>query len=363
MITGMSTSTLTAALMSTMPLPEPGEAGVAPEWIQVLPAIQGELRTHDHRGPYIIDDIDALIAASFAEARTGKIPIDQDHAMDKAAPRGDPAPSRGWITELQAREDGLFAKVEWTKVGAELVSDRAYGGVSPVLMVPPGKKNVKFIREVSLVNRPNLRDMAALQSQESSEMLNELIQMLGLAEDATEEQVKSKIKSLTASAKEASAQSEDISAVAKAAGLKEDATVEEITAAVQTTMDASSDTEKTITALQAQVNVLEGDGKRRDAESAVREARAKGKAIGSATEKVLISLHSEGNMEAFDEMVAAQTDTTPTHTGGTAPDVSSAAMSAEDISDKATAYMKKCADEGRIVSAAQAVDHVMEESQ
>lgn len=357
----MSTLQTFAAMMSELPLPEPGAEGAAPEWIQILPATQGVLETYDKRGPYRIDNIDAVIATSFAQSRNGKIPIDQDHAIAKAAPQGNPAPARGWITEMQARDDGLYAKVKWTKAGAELVADGAYGSVSPVLMHTKDKR-VVFLREVSLVNRQNLRGMAALQSEESSEMLEKLIQMLGLGEDATEEQVMSALKSKLDKTKEA-AQSEDLGRVAKAAGLKEDAKPDEIVAAVQSAVEASTGDEKLVVALQAQVDVLTKDGKRRDAQTAVAEARAKGKGIGKATEKVLVSLHMEGEMDAFNEMVAAQSDLSPTHTSDTAPNLSSATMSAEEISGKATAYMAKCEAEGRMITAAQAVDHIMEESQ
>lgn len=358
----MSTQHTIAAFMSELPLPDLGAEGTAPEWIQILPATQGVLETYDARGPYRIDDINAVIATSFAQSRNGKIPIDQDHAIAKAAPQGNPAPARGWITEMQARDDGLFAKVKWTKSGAELVADGAYGSVSPVLMHPKGDKTIRFIREVSLVNRQNLRGMAALQSQENSEMLQKLIKMLGLDEDATEEQVMSALKAKMDKPAPA-AQSEELGRVAKAAGLAEDAKADDIVAAVQSAVEASTTDDKLVVALQAQVDVLQKDGKRRDAKAAVAEARAKGKGIGAATEKVLVSLHMEGQMDAFAEMVAAQSDLGTTHTSDTAPNLTSATMSAEEISDKATAYMKKCEGEGRMITAAQAVEHVMEESQ
>lgn len=356
----MSTQHISAALMSALPLPEMGTEPKAPEWIQILPATQGVLETYDGRGPYRVDDIDALIATSFARSRRGRIPIDQDHAIAKAAPQGNPAPARGWITEMQARDDGLYGKVTWTKAGAEMVADGAYESVSPVLMHTTDKR-VVFIREVSLVNRQNLRGMAALQSEENSAMLKKLIEMLGLGEDATEDQVMSALKSKM-EAKPA-AQSEDLGRVAKAAGLAEDAKADDIVAAVQSAIEVSTGEERLITALQAEVDVLKKDGKRRDAEAAVSEARAKGKGIGKATEKVLVSLHMEGNMDAFNEMVAAQSDLSATHTSDTAPNLDSATMSAEEISDKASAYMAKCEAEGRMITAAQAVDHVMEASQ
>lgn len=362
MITAMSTPSISAALMSDVPLPEIGKDKAAPEWIQILPVVQGRLDTFDARGPYHVTDINKVIASSFAEARGGKIPIDQDHAIAKAAPQGNPAPARGWITEMQARDGGLFARVDWTKAGAELVSDGAYGGVSPVLMHTPDKE-VVFIREVSLVNRHNLRGMAALQSQESSEMLDKLIEMLGLKEDATEETVMSAIKSMMKKKAEAAGQSEDLGRIAKAAGLEPDATVDDLEAAIQSAVEGTSENQTTIVALQAEVQVLKDDGKKRDAQAEIEKLRAKGKGIGEATEKVLISLHSEGHMDAFNEHVATLPDVTPTHTGGNPPQLESATMSGDDIAIKAKAHMAKAEGEGRVITAAQAVQEVMEAAQ
>lgn len=360
----MSKPTTFEALMSSLPLSVEGSDAGAPEWIQILPATQGALETYDKRGPYRVDDIDAVIAASFANARNGKIPVDQDHAIAKAAPQGNPAPSRGWITEMQARDDGLYAKVKWTKAGAELVADGAYGGVSPVLMHTKDKRIVS-IREVSLVNRENLRGLAALQSEEDSEMLEELIKMLELDEGATEEQVMSAIKAMKKKP-EAAEMSEDLGKIAKALDLDEGTDAEKIVEAAQaaqTAVTASTDTEKLVTSLQAEVVVLRDKDKERDAQAAIAAERAKGKGIGAATEKVLVSLHMEGKMDAFNEMVAAQSDLSTTHTTDTPSGLQAGAQSAEEIGVKAKAHMKKAADEGRVITSAQAVQEVMEADQ
>ncbi len=43
--------------------------------------------------------------------------------------------ARGWIVELQARDDGIWGRVEWTGAGRALIEDRAYRGISPNLLV------------------------------------------------------------------------------------------------------------------------------------------------------------------------------------------------------------------------------------
>src|SRR4051812_7575764 len=109
-------------------------SGGAAEWIMLLPiGAGGVVATVDGRGPYRVADPPKLAAASL-QAHSGRIPIDENHATDLAAPQGRPAPARGWATELQARADGIYGHVEWSASGAALMSDKAYRFISPVLM-------------------------------------------------------------------------------------------------------------------------------------------------------------------------------------------------------------------------------------
>ena len=105
----MDKTSLTTALMGALDLGAGRNAGKdacfgAPAWVHLLPA--GEIETIDRRGPYRIADAEKLIAAGFAA--TPRLPIDENHATDLAAPKGQPAPARGWITAMEAREDGIW---------------------------------------------------------------------------------------------------------------------------------------------------------------------------------------------------------------------------------------------------------------
>ena len=126
-----ATAGANVALCAAVALPEDTEA--APEWVHLLPA--GEIQTGDGRGPYRVADAVALLAASLTE--DDRLPIDENHATDLAAPEGRPAPARGWIVELQARADGIWGRVEWTREGKRLVLGRAYRGISPVIRHKP----------------------------------------------------------------------------------------------------------------------------------------------------------------------------------------------------------------------------------
>lgn len=166
----------TIALCAAQPLDAGGDV---PEWVHLLPA--GEIRTNDNRGPYTV----ASMSAIAARLKDGdRLPIDECHAIDRAAPLGLPAPARGWIVELQARDDGLWGRVEWTEEGQRLMAGKAYRGISPAILHDKAKQVLGVLR-ASLINTPNLQGLTALHS-ETMEMdwKSKLIELLGLDSSA-----------------------------------------------------------------------------------------------------------------------------------------------------------------------------------
>ena len=189
----MSKFSNTVALCSQS-LPSVSNGAAVPEWIQLLPSISGDVETGDARGPYHVTDVNHIIAESFADA--DRLPIDENHSIDLAAPKGLPAPARGWITEMQSRENGLWGKVDWNEAGAELVKTRAYRGISPVI-VHDKAKNILRILRASLINKPNLRGMIALNQENDDMPLQETVaKLLGLAVDANEAAITAAITTL-----------------------------------------------------------------------------------------------------------------------------------------------------------------------
>lgn len=170
------------ALAAAIDLPDSAEA---PDWVHLLPAAQGEIQTYDGRGPYKLTDIQAVIVASMQSERG--LPIDENHAIDLSSVVGGAAPARGWITELQARADGLWGKVRWTNAGKALMADRAYRGISPVFNHTADKAITQLLR-ASLTNKPNLKGLIALNT-ETTMNLAAIAKALGLDDDATEEAI------------------------------------------------------------------------------------------------------------------------------------------------------------------------------
>lgn len=129
--------------------------------------------------------------------------VDYDHKKrtDEAA---------GWVKKAEVRTDGLYLFVEWTKDAATKIRSKAYKYFSPEFVdewVHP-KSQTKFSDVLSggaITNRPFLKDLSPLNL---SEMLKgtddpeegndmdpkKFAELLGLAEDATEEQLLAKIK-------------------------------------------------------------------------------------------------------------------------------------------------------------------------
>lgn len=180
---------------ASSPLPAEG----VPEWVHLLPAAQGTVRTHDGRGPYRVVDLAQIIKASLkADPRdqSGLI-IDENHSSDIAAPLGQPSPARGRIFEMEARPDGVWGRVEWTPSGRALMEDRAYRGISPVITYDPKSGVVHSILRAGLVNYPNLRGLTALNSEVQMDV-QRLAAALSLAETATIDEILSAITALQA---------------------------------------------------------------------------------------------------------------------------------------------------------------------
>ncbi|WP_086644607.1 phage protease [Acetobacter sp. DsW_063] len=162
-----------------------GSADTAPEWIHLLPA--GEFRGADGRGPYRVENANALILHSM---QSGKLLLDENHAADRAAVTGGSAPAAGWIVELQSRDDGIWGRVDWTSVGSDMVAGHLYRGVSPAFATD-ARGSVTRIARASLTNLPNL-DLTHLHSSQTENTRMdraEVARLLGLPADATENDV------------------------------------------------------------------------------------------------------------------------------------------------------------------------------
>lgn len=148
-------------------------------------------------------DFNEQVAAQAAanvnnQVRGQELDIDYDHKRYG----GEAA---GWVKSAEARKDGLWLTVEWTKRAGQLIKEKAYKYFSPEFAdewkhpkTGAVHKNVLF--GGGITNRPFLKDILPLnmsemfdehrQQQEGNGMdPKKLRKLLGLPEDATDEQV------------------------------------------------------------------------------------------------------------------------------------------------------------------------------
>lgn len=163
----------------------------APEEIKILPL--GEVKST--KGTFLVDDASVdMILKSFKDRRIDLV-VDYEHQTLLNVQ----APASGWITELRKGADAIIGKVQWTQKAKEYLKNREYRYLSPTIMVRKDRR-VSAVSSVALTNSPAIDGMPAmckdngLTKGENTMDLKKLIEVLGLAEDATEEDILKAVK-------------------------------------------------------------------------------------------------------------------------------------------------------------------------
>lgn len=304
-----------------------GLADGSDPWMHLVPA--GRFSGADGRGPYVLRDAEAVIRASMAG---GKILLDECHSTDLAAPKGLPAPARGWIVEMQARPDGIWGRVELNAAGKGLMAERAYRGVSPAMMVTKGSPaEVRAIARASLTNDPNLPLHNLHHKADTMSLPDLLLTRLGLKTDADEAAVAAAIG---AALDQTETHARTIASLATAAGAKADAKPDELVTHIHQvvrTAEAAGDSEhlaKTVVTLQSQLDTLQADNARTRAEAYVDGAIRDGKPI-KALRDHYISRHAK-EPAAVEKEIAALASV---HSGGIDPARQRSANPVADTTD------------------------------
>lgn len=186
-----ATASLAIALMTE-------QASPSATWVHLLPA--GTFYGRDGRGPYVLDNADAVIAASRAYAGKTQLVIDYEHQSIEAKRNGKPAPAAGWITAMQRRESGIWGLVEWTQPAAAHIAKRDYRYLSPVFNHRKDNGVVVSIVNAALTNTPNLDLQTALARAEHKTMdeltakLQEAAALLGLPATADQAAILKRIQ-------------------------------------------------------------------------------------------------------------------------------------------------------------------------
>jgi len=181
-----------------------GEGQNPPQWIPAIP--RGHAIVGRDGRKFQLDNLsDLMLSTRDAGLR---IPVDENHASTFLAPQGGASPALGWVTDWTIKSDGiLWAQVEWTPKGSEVLKNKEYRYVSPAILHDKDGR-ITGIHSLSLVNRPNL-DLPAINStdpegsqpkEDPSMEPKEIRLALGLPETATEDEVKSALIKLKAAA-------------------------------------------------------------------------------------------------------------------------------------------------------------------
>lgn len=173
----------------------------APEEILLFP--KGQISYADGLTT-VVDDAALSRTLEKYKARGNDLVFDYEHQTDGgeyASPDGT-APAAGWIKDLYAKADGLWARVDWTDRAREFLNKREYRYFSPVWKQEKESGRLAEVLRVALTNAPKTLKMRPLVAKdedndtEDRSMLEKLIELLGLDAGASEEDVYAKIESL-----------------------------------------------------------------------------------------------------------------------------------------------------------------------
>ena len=175
------------------------QKGGAPEWLHLLPI--GELTTPDGAKYLVNQQSMDEVLAHWADRKIDMV-IDYEHQTHKDVQ----APAAGWIKELEARPDGIWGRVEWTKRGADYVVNKEYRYMSPVIGYEKATGRVIRLLDVALTNTPRINNYPAIINKlgggKVNEFLDKLKAFLGLGESDGEEQTLSAVETLVSAFKE-----------------------------------------------------------------------------------------------------------------------------------------------------------------
>ena len=167
-------------------------------WVHALPSTS---QVGEDGRLYKISDLQAVLDRTLA--RSTRVAVDQDHSIAR-----DGGGALGWVAAYEIRDDGLWAAIDWTDRGLEVLASREYRYISPGVMYDPKTGDTLYLFEISLTNLPNLRLSALFDARGGEEaqpkhkedlrmdLMQQLAELFGLAEGAKPEDILGKARSL-----------------------------------------------------------------------------------------------------------------------------------------------------------------------
>ncbi len=159
-----------------------------PEVISVLPI--GHVVSS--KGEFNVDEESLREMKAQIAQRGVDLVVDYEHQTLK----GVQAPAAGWVKELKLEDGQIKALVEWTTQAKEYLKNREYRYISPVINVRKTDNKATGLHSLALTNTPAIEGMTPIVNsttfeggQENMDIIKKIAQLLGLGEDATEDQV------------------------------------------------------------------------------------------------------------------------------------------------------------------------------
>jgi len=258
------------------------------EWLQILPLGKVELR--DTRAPVVVNQED--LQAIIAKYREGGVDLVVDYEHQSLV--GERAPAAGWIKDMEARPQGLYARVEWNQAALKFIMAKEYRYYSPVMRLSPERHPTELMH-VGLTNVPAIKGLAPLlaakyggdggepeiirlssqvspapNKHEEAAMLKRLIEKLGLKPEATEEEVLALVASRAQEVVALKAQAAALPQIAEVLALKADASASEIIG----TIKGLKDNQDRLATVETELTALKQAQAQGEAEAAVDAAIA-----------------------------------------------------------------------------------------
>jgi len=176
-----------------------------PDWIEI------PFGNHDHKEGLQVFDREAAdaILSNFNAQKKGKrfagLPVYVGHPdHPRFADSYKDKSAKAWIKEMAVTPDALRLRTAWNARGSDLVANEEYKYFSPTWGAVPiagrsGAYKPVRLKSIGLTNEPNIGVMPLTNEKETMKILPPwLVKLLGLADDATEEQVKEKLAEVMA---------------------------------------------------------------------------------------------------------------------------------------------------------------------
>ncbi len=302
-------------------LPAPAADGSADPWVKVTP--RGATTTRDGRA-YTFNP-EKLVDRFKTDGVD--LPADFDHGIALNAIKGVKTPAIGWASDLQARPDGTYAKMDWLPDGKAALASRSHRYISPTFHHDPSGE-ATWLHSISLTTAPSV-SMPALASALGSEAgaaLATLAAAVGLPAGA------------------------DIDAVLKAA------TRALADAVPKTAHDSAM---ALASAAQGQLSTLATEVRTREVTTLLDDALHATKILPYQREQYLAICSTDAGLATVKAILAtAQPYLRPSGLDGRTAPGKDRPLTAQDIVDKATAYRSDKAKAGLDVTMPEAIAFV-----